>query len=56
MVPLFFSSANSRIVRIGIISSMMTLMFWKSGRRTPSVIERSRPIMGFIADCMLTIV
>ncbi len=54
-MPLFFSSENRRMVRIGIISSMMTLMFWNRGRSTPSMTERSRAIMGFIAACMLAI-
>jgi hypothetical protein len=53
MVPLFFSSAKRRMVRSGSRKSRITLTFWKSGRSTPSVTERSRPIMGFIAACML---
>ena len=42
------------MVRIGIIRSMMTLMFWKSGRSTPSATDMSRAAIGFIAACMLT--
>ena len=43
------------MVRMGIISSMMTLMFWNRGRSTPSMIDMSRAIIGFIAACMLAI-
>ena len=31
-----------------------TLMLLNNGRRTPSVTDDSRAIMGFIAACMLT--
>jgi hypothetical protein len=35
------------------MSSMITLMFWNRGRSTPSTIDMSRAIIGFIAACML---
>ena len=52
IVPERRSSAKSRIVTSGISNNKITLMFEKSGRMTLSVTFRSRPIAGFIADCM----
>jgi hypothetical protein len=52
MVPARRSSAKSRIVTSGMSRSRITLMFENSGRMTLSVTFRSRPICGFIADCI----
>ena len=52
MVPERRSSANSRMVTSGIISSRITLMLENSGRSTLSVTLSSRPICGFMAACM----
>ena len=52
MVPARSSSAKSRIVTSGNSRSRITLTFEKSGRMTESVTFRSRPICGFIIDCI----
>ena len=55
-MPDFFSSANSRIVSMGMKNSRTTLMFENSGRMMFSVGFRLCPNCGFIADCIEALV